>query len=126
MAVYALLTAGENPKDPRIVKAVDLLKKTQTAGTYAIGFRANAYALMPVTDEMKRLLAADANWLKGAYRVGKDVKARGFYGYGGYSGDREMKKLTEETGGRMIDVGNRPEKLRDAHLPELKTEENSK
>jgi VWFA-related protein len=38
---------------------------------------------------------------------------RGFYG-GGYYGDREMRKLTEETGGRVIDVGNHPEKLKDA------------
>jgi VWFA-related protein len=38
---------------------------------------------------------------------------RGFYG-GGYYGDREMRKLTEETGGRVIDAGNHPEKLRDA------------
>jgi VWFA-related protein len=38
---------------------------------------------------------------------------RGFYGaFGGYSGDREMKKLTEETGGRVIEVGNKFEKLR--------------
>jgi VWFA-related protein len=39
---------------------------------------------------------------------------RGFYGFGGYSGDRDMKKLTEETGGRLIDVGNKVDKLRDA------------
>src|SRR2546425_11298586 len=32
---------------------------------------------------------------------------RGFYGGFGYSGDREMKKLTEETGGRVIEVGNK-------------------
>ncbi|HXZ39701.1 MAG TPA: VWA domain-containing protein [Terriglobales bacterium] len=37
---------------------------------------------------------------------------RGFYGFGGYSGDREMKKLTEETGGRVIEVGNKFDKLR--------------
>jgi VWFA-related protein len=37
---------------------------------------------------------------------------RGFYGFGGYSGDREMKKLTEETGGRVIEVGNKLEKLK--------------
>jgi VWFA-related protein len=41
------------------------------------------------------------------------VADRGFYG-GGYYGDREMRKLTEETGGRVIDVGSHPEKLRDA------------
>jgi len=41
---------------------------------------------------------------------------RGFYGFGGmgYSGDSEMKKLTQNTGGRVIDVGNKMDKLRDA------------
>src|SRR5580704_494574 len=39
---------------------------------------------------------------------------RGFYGFGGYSGDRDMRKLTEETGGRVIDVGNKVDKLKDA------------
>ena len=45
-------------------------------------FRANAYALMPVSDEIKRALAADAQWLKNSMRLGKDVNVRGFYGYG--------------------------------------------
>jgi VWFA-related protein len=39
---------------------------------------------------------------------------RGFYGFGGYSGDRDMKRMTEETGGRVIQVGNKLDKLRDA------------
>jgi VWFA-related protein len=39
---------------------------------------------------------------------------RGFYGFGGYSGDSEMKKLTSETGGRVIEVGNKTEKLKAA------------
>jgi VWFA-related protein len=39
---------------------------------------------------------------------------RGFYGFGGYSGDSAMKKLTAETGGRVIEVGSKPEKLRAA------------
>ena len=38
---------------------------------------------------------------------------RGSYG-GLYSGDSDMRKMTEETGGRVIDVGNKPDKLRDA------------
>jgi VWFA-related protein len=42
------------------------------------------------------------------------IADRGFYGFGGYSGDSEMKKLTQETGGRMIVVGNKIEKLREA------------
>ena len=39
---------------------------------------------------------------------------RGFYGGSMFSGDSEMRKLTEETGGRVIDVGNKPAKLHDA------------
>jgi VWFA-related protein len=42
------------------------------------------------------------------------IADRGFYGFGGYSGDVEMKKLTQETGGRVIEVGNKIEKLRAA------------
>jgi VWFA-related protein len=39
---------------------------------------------------------------------------RGFYDRSfGYSGDSEMKKLTQETGGRVIEVGNKYEKLKD-------------
>ena len=41
------------------------------------------------------------------------IADRGFYG-GGYYGEGDMKKMTEETGGRMIEVGNKFDKLRDA------------
>jgi len=42
------------------------------------------------------------------------IDDRGFYGNWGYSGDRDMKKLTEETGGRVIQVGDKMEKLKEA------------
>jgi VWFA-related protein len=42
------------------------------------------------------------------------IADRGFYGGFGYSGFSAMKKLTEETGGRLIDVGNNGKKLADA------------
>jgi VWFA-related protein len=41
------------------------------------------------------------------------IADRGFYGFG-YSGDSEMKKLAGETGGRMIEVGNKLDKLKEA------------
>src|SRR6201987_2759979 len=42
------------------------------------------------------------------------IADRGFYGgFGGYSGEGEMKKLTQETGGRVIEVGNKYEKLKE-------------
>ena len=42
------------------------------------------------------------------------IADRGFYGFGGYSGDSQMRKLSEETGGRVITVGNKVEKLKQA------------
>ena len=41
------------------------------------------------------------------------IADRPFYGYGpfAYTGAAQMKKLTEETGGRMIDVGTNGKKL---------------
>jgi VWFA-related protein len=39
---------------------------------------------------------------------------RNFYGSGEYSGKSKMKKLTQETGGRLIEVGNKVDKLKDA------------
>jgi VWFA-related protein len=39
---------------------------------------------------------------------------RGFYGGFGYSGEGDMRKLTEQTGGRVINVGNKFDKLKDA------------
>ena len=42
------------------------------------------------------------------------IADRGFYGMGGYGGDSAMKKLTQETGGRVIEVGNKIEKLKQA------------
>jgi len=39
---------------------------------------------------------------------------RGFYSGMGYSGESDMRKLTEQTGGRVINVGNKFDKLREA------------
>ena len=42
------------------------------------------------------------------------IADRGFYGLGGYGGDAAMRKLASETGGRVIEVGNKFEKLKQA------------
>jgi VWFA-related protein len=42
------------------------------------------------------------------------IADRAAYGFGGYSGDSEMKKMTEQTGGRVIEVGNNQDKLKNA------------
>jgi VWFA-related protein len=53
------------------------------------------------------------------------IADRGFYGGFGYSGYSTMNKLTQETGGRLIDVGNNGKKLEAAFQQiedELRTE----
>ncbi len=42
------------------------------------------------------------------------IADRGFYGGWGYSGDSVMKRMAEQTGGRVIPVGNKQEKLKEA------------
>jgi VWFA-related protein len=42
------------------------------------------------------------------------IADRGFYGLSGYGGDAAMKKLASDTGGRVIEVGNKFEKLKQA------------
>lgn len=42
------------------------------------------------------------------------IADRGFYGGFGYSGDSEMQKLAQATGGRVIEVGNKQDKLKQA------------
>jgi len=42
------------------------------------------------------------------------IADRGFYGFGGYSGDSEMQKLAQATGGRVIEVGNKQDRLKQA------------
>jgi len=42
------------------------------------------------------------------------IADRGFYGGFGYSGDSEMHKLAEATGGRVIEVGNKQDRLKAA------------
>jgi VWFA-related protein len=42
------------------------------------------------------------------------IADRGFYTGIGYSGDRQMKDLAQETGGRVIDVGRNEKKLKEA------------
>ena len=45
---------------------------------------------------------------------------RGSTGLAGFSGDSEMKKLTQETGGRGIDVGNKMDKLQRRLRPDCR------
>ena len=79
LAVYALLANGENPQDPRIVKAVEYLKRTPTTGVYALGVRCQVWLFMPQTQDIKQAMANDARQLLGS--IIKTGEGRGFYDY---------------------------------------------
>lgn len=82
LAVYALLSAGETSKDPRLAKAVNYLKTVNPTGTYAVGFHASAFAMLPESSETKQALYKDETWIRAGLRSSKNVRERGFYGYG--------------------------------------------
>jgi VWFA-related protein len=68
-------------------------------------------------DEGSRLKVQDA--IEAAQKADSIVYVllcadRGFYGGMGYFGESDMRKLTEQTGGRVINVGNKFDKLKEA------------
>jgi hypothetical protein len=79
IAVDALLAAGENPQDERLVKAVDFLKRAPMTGVYALGLRCQVWLLLPQTPEVKQRMAADAKTLIGLAK--REGKAKGMYDY---------------------------------------------
>ena len=104
-------TAGTVLYDAVYLSAHDMLAKE-------VGRKA-MILLTDGEDEGSRLKVKDA--IEAAQKADSIVYVllcadRGFYGMQGgfYSGEGEMKKLTEQTGGRVINVGNKFDKLRDA------------
>lgn len=57
LVTYSLLAAGENPRDPRLKKAVDfLLRADGMRGIYALGMRAQVWQFLPRDEPNKGLL----------------------------------------------------------------------
>ena len=85
LATYALLAAGENPQDPRLLKAVDFLKRADLVGLYAIGMRSQVWTFLPAGDETRLAARRDADLL------GKSVAQKGPYvGTWGYVVDQDV------------------------------------
>lgn len=61
MAIYALLEAGVNPQEPRMMKALKWLQDTPDQKTYCLGMRANAWEVANRTtlDKYKDILKSD-------------------------------------------------------------------
>lgn len=111
--------AGQGPFPTSNSRGTLLYDAIYLAGSEKLGTEAGRKAMIIFTDGEdfgSKLKITDA--IVAAQKSNSIVYViliadRGFYG-GMYRGDSEMKKLASETGGRLIDVGNRPEKLREA------------
>jgi VWFA-related protein len=103
-----------NPRGTLLYDAVYLASNEKLASE--VGRKA-MILLTDGEDQGSRLKIRDA--IEAAQRADAMVYVlliadRGFYGGFGYSGDRDMKKLCQETGGRVIEVGNKQDKLKQA------------
>lgn len=79
IATYALLASGESPRDPRVAKAIDFLKKADIRGIYAVGLRAQVWYFLPNTTETKQLMSRDAKILLSSIKL--EGNALGHYDY---------------------------------------------
>jgi Domain of unknown function (DUF4159) len=84
LAVYALLSSGVSPNDPRMVKGIEFLKKAnkdaQMMGYYALGLRSQIWLFLPPTKENKKMAEQEAKLMvAGVGRPGN--KAAGLYDY---------------------------------------------
>src|SRR3954468_10229874 len=79
LVVHALISAGENHQDERLVKAIDYLKSTQTTGVYALGVRCQLWGELPQTPDVKTAMQKDAKLLMNG--IQREGKITGFYTY---------------------------------------------
>jgi hypothetical protein len=58
-AVYALLSAGENPENPQLATAISYLRSNDFTGVYTLGMRCQVLRMLGADDELKALLRSD-------------------------------------------------------------------
>jgi len=74
IATYAMLAAGEKPTEPRIVSAVEFLRKSEITGVYALGMRAQVWLFLPKTPENVNAAKRDAKLLvQGIQKQGRTI-----------------------------------------------------
>lgn len=59
-ALYALLSAGDDPNSEKLAPAIQWLISANVTGTYAVGMRCQVWRLLPQTDAVKAALRRDA------------------------------------------------------------------
>lgn len=73
LVTHALLLAGESPQQPRLARAIELLRRAEPLGTYQVALRAHVWGQLP--DDHLFLLRNDVRWLVNA------AYADGSFGY---------------------------------------------
>ena len=76
LATYALLSTGRSATDPKLARAIDLLRRANLTGVYAVGVRAQIWLYLPKTEENRQAMARDARFLMEAMQ-GNDASLRG-------------------------------------------------
>ena len=88
IATYALIASGVSLNDPKMVAAVDFLKKADVIGIYALGLRCQVWLLLPstATTNTRALAQEDARKIL----AGVNMKGfnRGSWDYGNGKGGR--------------------------------------
>lgn len=64
LAVYALLSCGEKPTEPKLQKAIRFLHEKPSTGTYAIALKCLVWLQLPETDEVRKSIRRDATLLR--------------------------------------------------------------
>lgn len=79
VALNALLAAGENPNDPKLVKAIAFLKTAPIRGVYALAMRQQVWVYLQKNPDTLQLAKQDAKLMMQA--LIKEGKDRGYYSY---------------------------------------------
>jgi VWFA-related protein len=113
-------TSGPGGTAPVVLRGTLLYDAVYLASNDELSQQAGRKAMILLTDgedQGSQMRITDA--IEAAERSGSIIYVllcadRSFYGSGEYSGKGKMNKLTRETGGRVIVVGNKSDKLKEA------------
>ncbi|MCC7349234.1 MAG: DUF4159 domain-containing protein [Phycisphaerales bacterium] len=79
LAVYALLSAGQSPQNPRLAPSIAFLKQARIEGIYALGLRAQVWNLLPPNPDIRQAAFGDGRLIFASTK--KKDGSRGFYDY---------------------------------------------
>jgi hypothetical protein len=79
LATYALLAAGENPRDARLSGAIDFLRAVDIRGVYALGLRSQVWQYLPPDPSLHALIERDGRLLLNGVKTYPG--GAGMYGY---------------------------------------------